>query len=163
MSGKNHNDDQENHLLIGSKKPQISNEVPKKMVNKKVIMKGQYPTLTLLKRKGENKFTPAPVPPYTDWCKERQKLGYGQKTVTSHPTDFTEKKKVVKIKNKKSSRENDQNLVQPEKSQTNDLLEKDKEIKSLEVNVQNLVQPANYQVKDFIKKRGGIGKNCSTE
>ena len=152
MSGKNHDDDHENHLLIGSKKPQISNEVPKKMVKKKVIMKGQYPPLTLLKKKGENKFTPAPVPEYTDWCKERQKLGYGQKTVTSHPNDFTEKKKVVKIKNEKSSRENDQNLVQPEKSQTTDLLDKDKVIKSLGINVQNLVQPRKFQTTDSLEK-----------
>ena len=78
MSGKNHNDDHENHLVIGSKKPQISHEVPKKMVKKKVIMKGQYPQLTLLKS-GGNKFTPEAVPDYGDWCDKRQKLHFGQK------------------------------------------------------------------------------------
>ena len=103
MSGKNHNDDHENHLLIGSKKPQISYEVPKKMVKKKIIVKGQYPQLTLLKRKGGNKFNPEPVPRYTDWCEERQKLGYGQKKVKTHLNDFTEKKKITEIKNVKYS------------------------------------------------------------
>ena len=46
VSGKkseNHNDDQEEHLLIGSKIPQISNEVSKNMVAKKLVVKGQHP------------------------------------------------------------------------------------------------------------------------
>ena len=172
MSGKSDNDDHENNLLIGSMKPRMMNEVPKKVVNKKVTMKGQYPPLTLLKKKGENKFTPAPIPEYNvnkfnDWCEKRQKLGYAHKTVASRSTDFTEKKKVIKIKTKKSSEvsvqnlvqrrnykdddikssvENVQNFVQPKISQTTDLLEKDIKFDSEEENVQNLVQPSNHQV-----------------
>ena len=50
LSGKNHSDDHENSLVIGhTKKPQISHEEPKKVVKNKIIMKGQYPQLTLLK------------------------------------------------------------------------------------------------------------------
>ena len=37
MSGKIHNDDQEKHLLIGSKRPQISNEVSKKRLQRKLL------------------------------------------------------------------------------------------------------------------------------
>ena len=51
MSGKNNDVDHENHLLIGSKRPQISKEVSEKMVDKKIIMKGQYPPKKKIHRK----------------------------------------------------------------------------------------------------------------
>ena len=146
MSGKSDNDDHENNLLIGSMKPRMMNEVPKKVVNKKVTMKGQYPPLTLLKKKGENKFTPAPIPEWPDWCKERQRIGYGQKTVTSQPTDFTGKEKVIKIKNKKSSKENVQNLVHPSKSQVSDFIEEEIGLEML-LNRVNLEQPTIWKKK----------------
>ena len=95
MSGKNLSDDHENHPVIGSKKPQKSHEVQKKVVKKKIIMKGQYPQLTLLKS-GGNKFSPEAVSGFGDWCAERQKLHYGQKKAINRPIDFTEKKKVTK-------------------------------------------------------------------
>ena len=137
VSAKKRSDDHENRPVIGSKKPQISHEVPKKVVKKKVIMKGQYPQLTLL-RSGGNKYTPEAVPDYGDWCDKRQKLHYGQKKAINRPIDFTEKKKVTK--RVKSSEEIDQNLVQPGKYQTTDLLEKEINVKSSEESDQNLVQ-----------------------
>ena len=117
MSGKNNDVDHENHLLIGSKRPQISKEVSEKMVDKKIIMKGQYP-----KKKrytSVNKFTADSAPEYADWCDERQKMGY------NHRIDLTEKKKGIKTNDKKSP-EKSQNLVQPCK---NDFIEKEVEIK----------------------------------
>ena len=39
MSGKNNDVDHKNHLLIGSKRPQISKEVSEKMVDKKIIVR----------------------------------------------------------------------------------------------------------------------------
>merc|ERR1712030_48760 len=154
LSGKNHNDDHENSLVIGhSKKPQISHEAPKKVVKKKIIMKGQYPQLTLLKS-GGNKYTPEAVPDYGDWCENRQKLHYGQKMDINRPFDFTKKKKVTK--RGKSSEEIDQNLVQPGKNQTTDLLEEGIVIKSSEVKRQNLVQPESYQTSDLLEKEEKI-------
>ena len=144
MSGKIHDDDQEKHLLIGSKRPQISKEVSEKMVSKKIIVKGQYPPKE--KYTGGNKFTPAPIPEWPDWCKERQRIGYGQKTVTSQPTDFTGKEKVIKIKNKKSSKENVQNLVHPSKSQVSDFIEEEIGLEML-LNRVNLEQPTIWKKK----------------
>merc|ERR1712030_103943 len=154
LSGKNHSDDHENSLVIGhTKKPQISHEAPKKVVKKKIIMKGQYPQLTLLKS-GGNKYTPEAVPDYGDWCENRQKLHYGQKMDINRPFDFTKKKKVTK--RGKSSEEIDQNLVQPGKNQTTDLLEEGIVIKSSEVKRQNLVQPESYQTSDLLEKEEKI-------
>ena len=68
MSGKNNDVDHENHLLIGSKRPQISKEVSEKMVDKKIIMKGQYPPKK--RYTGGNKFTADSAPGYADWCDE---------------------------------------------------------------------------------------------
>merc|ERR1712030_305606 len=154
LSGKNHSDDHENSLVIGhTKKPQISHEAPKKVVKKKIIMKGQYPQLTLLKS-GGNKYTPEAVPDYGDWCENRQKLHYGQKKDINRPFDFTKKKKVTK--REKSSEEIDQNLVQPGKNQTTDLLEEGIVIKSSEVKRQNLVQPESYQTSDLLEKEEKI-------
>ena len=72
MSEKILSDNHEKSLVIGSKKPQISQGKTKKVV-KKITMKGQYPQLTLLKT-GGNKFSPEAVPDYGDWCAERQKM-----------------------------------------------------------------------------------------
>ena len=107
MSGKNNDVDHENHLLIGSKRPQMSKEVSEKMVNKKIIVKGQYPPKK--RYTGDNKFTLVPAPAIEDWCEKRQKIGY------SHPIDITKKKKVIKTNDKKSPKKNNQNLVQPSK------------------------------------------------
>ena len=80
LSGKNQNDDHKNSLVIDhTKKSQISHEAPKKVVKKKIILKGQYPQLSLIKKSGGNKYTPEAVPDYGDWCDKRQKLHYGQK------------------------------------------------------------------------------------
>merc|ERR1712030_138330 len=154
LSGKNHSDDHENSLVIGhTKKPQISHEAPKKVVKKKIIMKGQYPQLTLLKS-GGNKYTPEAVPDYGDWCENRQKLHYGQKMDINRPFDFTKKKKVTK--RGKSSEEIDQNLVQPGKYQTTELLEEGIVIKSSEVKSQKLVQPEVYQTPDLLEKEKSV-------
>ena len=163
MSGKIHNDDQEKHLLIGSKRPQISNEVSKKKVTKKIVVKGQYPPKK--RYTGDNKFTHASSSEraMSEWCEERQKIGYGHKTVTSQSTDFTEKEKVIKIMNGNSSKENAQNSVQPSNIQATDFIEKEKVIKimkenSSEENVQNFVQPNNIQATDFIEEEIDLEK-----
>merc|ERR1712030_63376 len=154
LSGKNHNDDHENSLVIGhSKKPQISHEAPKKVVKKKIILKRQYPQLSLLKS-GGNKYTPEAVPDYGDWCKNRQKLHYGKKKDINRPFDFTKKKKVTR--RERSSEEIDQNLVQPGKNQTTDLLEEGIVIKSSEVKRQKLVQPESYHASDLLEKEESI-------
>ena len=75
MSGKNNDVDHENHLLIGSKRPQISKEVSEKMVDKKIIVKGQYPPKK--RYTGNNRFTLTPHKKgWNNWCEERQKIGY---------------------------------------------------------------------------------------
>ena len=69
------NNDQDKHLLIGSKRPKVTKEVSENMVTKKVVKR-----LHSNEYKSENKFT-STIIEFPDWCNERQKKGYSQRII----------------------------------------------------------------------------------
>ena len=88
MSGEmsiDHKGDHDKHLLIGSKRPNLSKKVSKSMVTAKVV-RGLYPK----RYKIDNKFANN-LPTMSAWCKQRQIKGYGSKVMISQTTDSIEK------------------------------------------------------------------------
>ena len=110
MSGDmsiDHNGDHDKHLLIGSKRPNMSKEVSKNLATAKVV-RGLYPKRYI----NDNKFT-TNLPSMSAWCKERQIKGYGSKVIMSQTTDSIEKETRVEIKDNNHIKSKNLSFVQP--------------------------------------------------